>query len=342
MNARSLLATIAVLSGAVASHSFAAPVPVLNFPGDAGTYVQYGDFRSYSMPILDWISTSQGGPEYLFNTANTIQDALVVGTGSGGNKNNQDLGLVGVVSNGYDFPNKVGTDKFIPQDASFTGWTISLTALRDYLTDSNGVKHDLVAYFNNNQVGTSGTAPDGTLMNNLWAWAQVDLVGTGNTQSFYLKDTASTLHRLDDPTTGSINESQPFGHGDYALSGGMVTLCFSSATPDPAFEITCPITIPNNITTKEFSHNLGQNSISYAAFSEGLNNLLWSTNYTEMRVRADFLDLNNGFENLFFGAACVAGTANCKAPPPDLPEPGTIALFGLALASLGLMRRRKS
>lgn len=293
-----------------AGQTFAAQVvPVLSFPDVPGTYETYGDFRSYSMPILDYFS----GGQYMFNTANTIQGALVVGTGAGGNQSNTDLNLPGQVSNGFDFTNKTG-------DYSYVNWSINLTALRQFLT-FDGVQHDLIGYFNNNQnnATANNAADDGTLANNLWAWAQVTLTGSNLTEDFYLNDAGSGSRNL-------------FGHGDYVLSGGPVTLCFTNASL--TVEQDCSV---GNTYTKTFQHNLGQNDVSYAIFSEGLNDLLWNTDYTSMTVRVDFLDLNNGFENLFFAAGCVNG---CRTT--DVPEPGTVALLGLALAGLGFMRYRKS
>lgn len=319
------LRTLFTIAGlAIAGQAVAAPVPVLNFPG-AG-YIQYGDFRSYSMPILDWAS----GGQYMFNTANTIQDALVIGTGS--QTNNQDLGLAGTVANGFDFPNIVQNG--VSQDWSMgnvtthpgdtrTYWSVSLAALRDYLT-FGGIQHDMVAYFNNNQNDKNGTAPDGTLANNLWAWAKIDLVGAA-TQSFYLRDTTSASRTA-------------FGHADYVLSGGPVTLCYSTATPSPATEIPCSSNPALILSTKTFQHNLGQNDVSYAIFSDLLNSLIWSNAFTEMRVSVDFLDLNNGFENLFIGAACV-GPNGCQ--PVQVPEPAPLTLLGLAaLLGAAVMRRR--
>ena len=95
---RPLLIAASVLA---AGSTLAATVPVLNFPAPGLPYSDtYGDFESYSMPILDWASTSSGGPSYMFNTANTIQDALVIG--SGAQTDNQDLGLADPVQNGFN------------------------------------------------------------------------------------------------------------------------------------------------------------------------------------------------------------------------------------------------
>lgn len=298
-----------------ATPAFAAPVPVLNLPAPGLPYsTTYGDFVSYSMPILDWASTSTGGPAYMFNTANTIQDALVIGTGA--QTNNQDLGLAGSVMNGFNFPNVVsGTLNYsTTTEAAGPTWNVSLAALRDYLS-FGGVQHDMVAYFNNNQEGSA---------NNLWAWAQITLVGPGGNQTFTLNDV----------TSGS---PLAFGHGDYVLSGGPVTLCYNVPfnTATPANIVPCgPGTFSHT-----FEHNLGQNDLSYAIFSALLNDLIWSGAYTEMRVRVDMQGLNNGFENLFIGAACV-GPNGCA--PINVPEPGSLALFGIGLlGALAIGRRRQ-
>jgi hypothetical protein len=69
-----------------------------------------------------------------------------------------------------------------------------------------------------------------------------------------------------------------------------------------------------------------------------LNDLIWSNDYTEMQVRVDFQELNNGFENLFIGAACV-GRDGCTTI--QVPEPGSIALIGLGLLGLAAGRRSR-
>lgn len=304
---RTLLATVGLLAAAPAA--FAEPVPVLNFPAPGLPYsASYGDFVSYSMPILDWASTSTGGVPYMFNTANTIQDALVIGTGA--QTNNQDLGLAGTVQDGFDFPNLTGNATGAFSTTTAPGgptWNVSLTALRDYLT-FDGIQHDMVAYFNNNQRGQ--------VSNNLWAWAEITLTGSGGSQTFTLQD---------------IGSGSPivFGHGDYVLSGGPVTLCFNTPfnLATPANLVPCgPGTFSHT-----FEHNLGQNDVSYAIFSEQLNDLIWSDDFSEMLVRVDFSELNNGFENLFIGAACV-GPNGCQ--PGQVPEPGGLALFGAGLIGL--------
>lgn len=311
-----------VLAGSVFSAQ-SALVPVYNYGDPTQFAAQYGDFYSFSLPILS--SAVQGftkssvnygsGSPYFINTANVIQDALVVGTGAGGSQNNADLGLPsGSVSDGYDFPN---VSPNASGTFSFSGWRVTLDALRQYLK-VGGVLYDMMGYFNNNQ-----TQKD----IDLWAKAKVTLTGANKTdQVFEFKNGYSA-------------------NPPYVLSGGDVTLCFQWADPtntgnnDFRVEVACN---PNDSTQMHstYKHNLGQNNVSYGLTSLGLNAILRDLNsgYTEMTIDVDFQGLNNGYENLYIGAACVA--RECGAG--DVPEPGTMVLFGMALAGLGWTRCRQN
>jgi hypothetical protein len=367
--------------------SFLPPIDFNTSPGCAN----YGDFQFCSAQYLNFLAT--GDPsgskttDYVIQSSQGIlKPALVVISNSAAAIDNTDIGTN--IDNAYNiFANpkqdteygtsiKAGekqgnnpitdpTTKVVGEvegnisninggGLTATAWDIGLQALADALT-FNGVRRDLLIFFDNNQVGT--TEPQNILVSALVCVSKsaetslgdhssdicfelVDQNGT-NTQANFPGSFAenvdpsafNTVLNYGDPLASDITDTTyPFG-GPVLANG---TICVRNVAPFDAVAFNvqqCPAgsTLINN--------NLGTNVVEFIGGIPELNanlELYLSQGYDLLSAQILFLNQNDGFEDIFL----LAGPGG---PPVDTPEPGTLLLLGLGALGLGLaVRRRKT
>lgn len=305
------------------------------YPDPTTNAVLYGDAYSYSLPILAFGydaafggGVGPGNPFYIASSPGQISDFVVIATKS------SETNFTGM-DNAYPTPNSKGVPEFSTgttpdPDPTFPGdqagtWDATLTALTGFLADPDtGALSKLVFYFNNNQTN-SGSAADQTL----YAWGRITISDLeGELDPLYFDFTNGGIPG-GDPTTYTSTGAEPI-LSDYVLSGGQVCLDLDGgggivSCDDPAAD-------------ELFNHNLGANQAAYALiFPEvdaGLSGWM-ADGYDTMNIDVRMHSLNNGYEQIFI----LPGYA--EIPPPVIPEPSTLLLFGSGLAALGLFVRRR-
>lgn len=325
------------------------PVPYIS----QGGCVVYGDFISCSAGMLNYLNgldvtqkTTESPSGYVIQISQGFLDQiLVLGTGSGGQKNNQDLfgspDPAAPVDNAFDTPNAppLWSTKTEPEPIpSFTGdhtgtWDISANSLVSLLT-SGGAFHELLIGFDHNQ---QGSGEDQTIN----AWAVVSIV-----------DNKGTLATGDDTVVASFELT------DAGADPGFVTPfnALGSGPVDPArfiqsFAFICVNESTNTVTPQndncpndpnvvEISNNLGTNVSEFLVFIPELSQLLLNcfntpANCTNLTVTAwyEFSGANDGFEDLFVLAGRELTTTQVN-------EPGTLAIVAIGLLGLAYTRRR--
>lgn len=333
-------AFVLVMSLSSAGHAIFLPDPSTNA-------FQYGDFYSYSLPILAWQYDQQfgggvgpGNPYYVPSSPGQISDLIVVATGSSGGPVTTNFPGM---NDAYPTPSgQNGSPLFStentpnPDNNPLTGydetWNSTLAAFTGFLGGTTPV-----FFFNNNQEN-SGGAENQTL----FAWGQMLIIDSDTGAAPIVFDfTDLTPNGFGgipggDVTTynspGPATSLYPYVGGsgtwpaydDFVLSGGQVTIDWDG---------------PGGNAPVVYNHNLGANQVAYAITSPELNAFLTSwlnggfAAYDAISIDLRFFGLNNGYEQLFIAKADYT---------PPVPEPSTFALLGAGLLGLGYVARRRS
>jgi hypothetical protein len=316
---------------------------------DPGTNaLTYGDFYSYSLPVLAYFydqanggGVGPGNPYYIPTGPGHLDDAIVIATGAGGQT---PLNYAGM-DDAYATPNQSGgittfytetgapapyngvadPNPVIANDQEDT-WDSTMEAFVEYLGEGNTP----LFFFNNNEIDR-GDNQDLRIYGTIRLWSS-------SSDSEVIYELISTTGLGDgggvlggDPysyTYGDVTLDDEYEGSEYVLSGG--DMCFPGGVPTPCSQVVGPYDGP------VIAHNLGANQAAYLVYSPELNAdiLAWNPDdplYDMLSIDLRMYDLSNGYEQAF-----ITSTQNI---PTTIPEPSTWLLMALGLLAIPFVRR---
>ncbi len=327
----------------------------LTLPSPSAAAFPVGDFTVYSLDLLAQCAAA-GDPNCVPNaglpvSSSQINDELVI---MDFNKSSNYPPLTAAPSGGpadepFDSPtgNGAGSSEFVfkpgnepgGKASQFSGdrigtWEVQIGALYNYIT-SGGAPFNLVFLFGNTQ---NGTAAGDTQ----WIFATASILdGAGNIvggNCYRLaangySGTCTSATTTANPVAPSFSGgviNNPLTTNYTAMGSVCVDKTLGSARPVPS----------GGCDANEYyvSNNLGNSTAEFAAINPNLSaaiaNLYQTNPNYVLSVDIDLANLNGGGE-----VAWILGPQ--AGAPTHVPEPGSLALVGLAMAAGAMLRRRQ-
>jgi len=363
---RQILSTVALaatLGWAGVAHSGAmqtfTPLPTANCGlAQSNNCVQFGDFSVYSLALLSaqtkyfysgiipTTNPNPGDPYYVASSPGELGNNGYIVYGTGTNNNNVVTNGAGtLIDDAQQQPSGSGShppfvvNTTTETNPTFTGdlntsWDATLSAMRTELASGSDPLGKFIIYFNLNETGTDGLAGI-----DLMAWFHITLVDTDGIlpdKNYYLTGSQGSLNPSGPMSTAApslVNDTDP----NWVRVHG--TICISATAGFLGFG-PCDAT-QTAAGGRNVDQNLGANEAAFAIFNQDLSDNVLNSGYDIMRGNWQFMDINNGYEQEFSALTPFLSCAPTDPTCHPIPEPGTLSLFGLAFASLALLRSRK-